>query len=103
MHDSCFGSEILIFGNFPETAWRAIHSRQTAHANCVCLGCFWGQRLAVEPCTARRRKWMIRFWAYFYDLPGGDEFPLGDASLLTRFSGSVLSGRILIGEKGGDW
>jgi len=103
MHDSCSGPEILISGNFPEIAWRAIYSRQTAHANCVGLGCFWGQRLSVGPCTVRRRKWVIRFWAYFYDLPGSDEFPPGDASLLTQFSGSVLFGRILIGENGGNW
>jgi len=43
----------------------------------------------------------MKFWVYFYELPGGDEFPPGDASLLTRFSGFVLSGRFLIDEKGG--
>jgi len=46
---------------------------------------------------------MIRFWANFYELPGGDEFSPGDMSLLTRFSSSVVFGRFLIGEKGGDW
>jgi len=53
MYDSCSDSEIRISGKFLETAWRAMLSRQAAHANCVCLGCFWGQRLAVEPGTAR--------------------------------------------------
>ncbi|QCD78743.1 hypothetical protein DEO72_LG1g2379 [Vigna unguiculata] len=38
---------------------------------------------------------------YFYELPGGNKFPPGDASLLTRFSGSMLFGRFLIGEKDG--
>jgi len=56
MHDSLFGCEILISGNFPETAWRAIYSRQAAYVNCMYLWCFWGQRLEVKPCTARRRK-----------------------------------------------
>jgi len=45
----------------------------------------------------------MKFWAYFYEQPGGDEFLSSDASLLTRFSGFVLSGRFLIDEKGGDW
>jgi len=45
---------LLNSGNFPETAWRAIHSRQAAHPFlCISL-CFWVQRLAVNPCTARR-------------------------------------------------
>ena len=39
---------------------------------------------------------------YFYELPGGNKFPPGDASLLTRFSGSMLFGRFLIGEKDGE-
>ena len=26
------GLKMLSFGNFPETAWRAVHSRQAAHA-----------------------------------------------------------------------
>jgi len=56
MYDSCFDSEILISGNFPEIAWRAMHSRQAAHTNYMCLVCFWGQHLAVEPCISRRRK-----------------------------------------------
>jgi len=62
MHDSRFGCEILISGNFPETAWRAIHSRQVAHANCTFLWCFWGQRLAVKDFTAKRRKRITKFW-----------------------------------------
>ena len=39
----CVYSEVLLnFGNFPETAWRAIHSRQAAHPFvCIllCSGC----------------------------------------------------------------
>jgi len=65
MYDICSDCEIRISGNFPETAWRAMHSRQAAHANYVCLGGFWGQRLAVEPRTARRRKGMREFWVIF--------------------------------------
>jgi len=38
MHDHCCLCEILIFGKFPETAWRALHSHQAAHA---CVSVFW--------------------------------------------------------------
>ncbi|QCE04171.1 hypothetical protein DEO72_LG8g2204 [Vigna unguiculata] len=39
-----------------ETTWRAIHSRQAAHPFLHQLLHFWVQRLAVNPCTARRLK-----------------------------------------------
>ena len=57
----CVHSEFLLnSGNFPETAWRAIHSHQAAHLFLRILLCFWVQRLAVNPCTARRLKvWAI--------------------------------------------
>jgi len=41
---------------FPESAWRAILSRQAAHPFEHVLWGFWVQRLAVNPCTARRLK-----------------------------------------------
>jgi len=50
-----------VSGKFPETAWRAAHSRQAAH---VILPSFLGSlmnRLAVNPCTARRCKPVIQF------------------------------------------
>jgi len=31
---------LLSFGNFQETAWRTIHSRQVAHTQFTCLLCF---------------------------------------------------------------
>jgi len=42
MHESRFDCEILISGNFPETAWRAIHRRQAAHAYYMSFGVFLG-------------------------------------------------------------
>jgi len=45
---------LLISGNFPETAWRAIHSRQAAHLFVCTSLCYEMQRLAVIPCAARR-------------------------------------------------
>ena len=63
MHDSHFICVILISGNFPETAWWAIHSRQAAHTKlCVSLGSLMN-RLAVKPCTAKRRNLVTFFWA----------------------------------------
>jgi len=53
----CICSVILLnSGNFPETAWRTIHSRQAAHPFLHVFLCSWVQRLAVNPCTARRLK-----------------------------------------------
>jgi len=40
MHESHFDYEILISGNFSETAWRATHSRQAAHAYYMSFGVF---------------------------------------------------------------
>jgi len=56
MHALCYSVILLNSGNFPETAWRAIHSRQAAHPFLHQLLHFWVQRLAVNPCTARRLK-----------------------------------------------
>jgi len=70
----------LISGNFPETAWRTTDSRQAAHVN---IGCFWvgtRERLAVKPYTGRWRKLITISGFFFYELPGGDEYPPGDAS-----------------------
>jgi len=47
---------LLNSGIFPETAWRAILSRQAAHPFEHVLWGFWVQRLAVNPCTVRRLK-----------------------------------------------
>ena len=58
-------------------------ARRLMHLNVYCGG-FWVQRLAVNPCTARRLK--VREHSGFCDeLPGGDEFPPGDARLSFGF------------------
>jgi len=64
IHDLCCICEFLHSGNFPKTAWRAIHSRLEAHTN---LGVFWvplRNRLAVKPCTAKRLKPITQFWVF---------------------------------------
>jgi len=39
---------MLSSGNFPETAWRAVHSRQAAHAENAYSGFLGRNRLAVH-------------------------------------------------------
>jgi len=38
MNVLCFCLNCCVFGKFPETAWRAMHSRQAAHHVLVLLG-----------------------------------------------------------------
>jgi len=48
---------LLVFwisGNFPETAWRAIHSRQAVHVVSAISGFLKRNRLAVNSQTTRR-------------------------------------------------
>jgi len=44
------------FGKSSEIAWRAAHSRQAAHVILVHFLGSMRNRLAVNPCTARRHK-----------------------------------------------
>jgi len=42
LHNPCFNCKFLISGNFPETGWRAIHSRQATHPLLCVSGFPWG-------------------------------------------------------------
>jgi len=69
-----------VFGNSPETAWRAAHSRQAAHVILVHFLGSMRNRLTMNPCTCTPI-------SGFYDkLPSGHAHPPGDASQI----GSVL-------------
>jgi len=74
--------EICVSGIFPETAWRAAHSHQAAHVNLRYSWVPLRNRLAVSPCTARRRTPIAQFLGFVDELPDSDEQPLSDASLI---------------------
>jgi len=79
--------EIVNSGNFPETAWRAIHSRQASHTKLyVFLGSLMN-RLAVKPCTARRCKFCNIFLGSLMNCLAVMNFR--QAILLARFGDSM--------------
>jgi len=81
----CF-TILLNSGNFPEIAWRAVHSRQAAHTPFTCLLCFLEVAPGSEALYRQVTQACNPLWVFPDELSGGDEFLPGDAS---RFS-SVL-------------
>ena len=71
-------SEFLNFS--PETAWRATHSRQAAHASLVC---FWfpEEPLGGESLYCQAPRTYNSVSGFCDELPGGDEHPPGDVNL----------------------
>jgi len=55
-----------VSGKFPETAWRAAHSRQATHVILLHFLSSIRNRLAVNPCTARRHKLEPSFWVVWW-------------------------------------
>ena len=85
MHDFCCICDFLISGNFPETAWRAIHNRQAAH-NIVCVSWVpWRNCLAVKLCTARRRKSITHLWVSLMNCLAVMNFCQATRVCLTQF------------------
>jgi len=89
----------LVFGNFPETAWRTTHSRQVAH---VILVGFWVTTrdcLAVTPYTAKRRKLITISGFFLMNCLAVMNTRQATRVEWARFWCSVCSRVILIGRK----
>jgi len=66
-----------ISGNFPEIAWRAVHSRHAAHIIFAFSGFLKRNRLAVNSQPPGDACWKAQFLV-LVELPGSDVYPPGD-------------------------
>ena len=98
MHEPSLYYDFSEFWKFFRNRPTAIHSRQAAYTILCLFLVSWGNRLAVRPCTARRRRLITRFWVSLMNCLAVMNFRQA-TRVLDRFCDFVHSGRILIGKE----
>jgi len=88
-----------VSGNFPETAWWAVHSRQAAHIIFAISGFLKRNRLAVNSQSPGDVCWKAQFSGFWLSFPVVINTRQATRVTLGRFLCFLGSGEIMIGGK----